>query len=202
MRNECWEHIVGWFSPRLLATPGIRGSEAKCRGRHPERLRLQTEVQEPRLLLPGREPIHFRQVSDANYVLMLPGTVVLSQLKHNNALQQVDRSAGHRHQRLRGVRLDTERLRSERSWGSFGGGGRGVHCVLNHQMKPAPSGCTWFSALLVPLGFTQNPTQLMCCVVQQTAVELLCDEIEFCIFLTLLSPNLWSRLHSLYTRTF
>ena len=57
-----WIYLSGRLSPRLLALTGIRGTEAKCRRRHSERLCLQTEVQEPRLLLPSGEPVHFRQV--------------------------------------------------------------------------------------------------------------------------------------------
>ena len=149
-----WYFPLGRLSPRLPAPTGIRGTEAKCRGRHSEGLCLQTEVQEPRLLLPSGEPVHFRQVITKMNCLCPDQPIRPSHFK------QVDRSVGHRHQRLRGVRLDAERLWPERSWRSFAGR---VHCVLIHSVSAV--------GVVQRVWFHQKPNS-KCCVVPHTTLEI------------------------------
>jgi hypothetical protein len=55
--------VAGRLPAGEPAPAGVRRGHARHRGQHSEGLCLQAPVQEPRLLLPRREPVHLRAVS-------------------------------------------------------------------------------------------------------------------------------------------
>ena len=71
--------VAGRLPAGEPAPAGLRRGHARHRGQHSEGLCLQAPVQEPRLLLPRREPVHLRAVSAPNkYILVF--YVVLNKL--------------------------------------------------------------------------------------------------------------------------
>ena len=146
-----WYFPLGRLSPRLPAPTGIRGTEAKCWGRHSEGLCLQTEVQEPRLLLPSGKPVHFRQVITKIYC-QWPDEPIRFQTGGSKCWAPPPaspRSSTRRRTTL--ARTELEKL------------------CRKSTLRTNPlslSGCSGSTCLVPP------KTQLKCCVVPHTTLEI------------------------------